>query len=377
MLKTASNYINAIGALNYKGTWDAATNTPTLTSGVGNKGDYYVVSVAGSTNLDGITSWVIGDWAAFNGAVWQKIDNTDSVTSVNGQTGTVVLIAPDVGATPNTTYVLAGTGISGGGQLNANVTVNLANTTVVANTYGNASSVGVFTADAQGRLTSASNTAIAISVGAVSGAVPNTVNILTSGLASGGGALTGNVTITVNDIPVANVTGAVPNTRSVNTSGLLSGGGNLSTDLTISLTSVPAANVTGLGTMATQNANAVVITGGTINSTSQLSGTYTNVNVTSVAVTFPNSYLANSTATLGNATITLGGTTTSVGNLTLANVTISSGSVTANVTSANVNLTGTTTANATFATSSLPLVPEGYITVQIAGVNKKIPYYGV
>jgi hypothetical protein len=41
-----------------------------------------------------------------------------------------------------------------------------------------------------------------------------------------------------------------------------------------------------------------------------------------------------------------------------------------------VNLSNTS-ANATFATSSLPLVPEGYIVVQVAGVNKKIPYYGV
>ena len=55
MLKTASSITNAIGALNYKGTWDALTNNPTLTSGVGTKGDYYVVSVAGSTNLDGQT----------------------------------------------------------------------------------------------------------------------------------------------------------------------------------------------------------------------------------------------------------------------------------------------------------------------------------
>jgi hypothetical protein len=47
------------------------------------------------------------------------------------------------------------------------------------------------------------------------------------------------------------------------------------------------------------------------------------------------------------------------------------------VTTASINLTGTTNANATFATSSLPLVPEGYIIVQIGGVNKKIPYYAV
>jgi hypothetical protein len=301
MLKTVSNYINVIGALVYKGTWNAATNSPTLTSSVGDKGDYYVVSQAGSTNLNGITDWQVNDIAVFNGAVWQKIDNTDAVFSVNGQTGAVVLTAPDVGATPNTTFVLAGTGISGGGQLTGNVTINLANTAVTAGTYGTASQVSQVTVDAQGRITSAANVAIAIANSAVSG----------------------------------------------------------------------------LGTMSTQNANNVAITGGNVSSVSIDGGTYANANITSVVATFPNNYLANSSTTLGNATLTLGSTTASVGNLTLANATISSGTVTANVTSNNVNFTGTTSVSATFATSSLPLVPEGYITIQIGGVNKKIPYYGV
>ena len=87
-----------LGALSYQGTWDASTNTPTLTSSVGTKGYYYVVNVAGSTNLNGITDWKIGDWAVYNGTAWQKVDNTDAVTSVNGYTGTVVLNATDVGA---------------------------------------------------------------------------------------------------------------------------------------------------------------------------------------------------------------------------------------------------------------------------------------
>jgi hypothetical protein len=87
-----------LGALSYQGTWNASTNTPTLTSSVGTKGYYYVVSVAGSTNLNGIIDWQIGDWAVYNGTAWQKIDNTDAVTSVNGYTGTVVLTAADVGA---------------------------------------------------------------------------------------------------------------------------------------------------------------------------------------------------------------------------------------------------------------------------------------
>lgn len=202
MLKVAGNVVT--GTLTYKGTWDADTNTPTLTSSVGTQNNYYVVSVAGSTNLNGITDWEIGDWAIFNGTVWQKIDQTNAVVSVNGQTGAVVLSAANVGA------------------------------------------------------------------------AANTVNVLAGGLLSGGGALTGNVTI--------------------------------------SLTTVPSANVTGLGTIATQNSDNVAITGG---------------------------------------------------------------SITANLTSNNVNLTSNTAATATFVTSSLPLVPEGYITVKIAGVDKKIPYYGV
>ena len=91
------------GGVSYQGAWNASTNTPTLTSSVGTKGYYYVVSTAGSTNLNGVTDWNIGDWAIFNGTVWQKIDNTDAVTSVNGYTGTVVLNANDVGALSNIT----------------------------------------------------------------------------------------------------------------------------------------------------------------------------------------------------------------------------------------------------------------------------------
>lgn len=290
MLKTVSSFQNAIGALVYKGTWNASTNTPTLASGVGNKGDYYVVSVAGTTNLDGITDWQVNDIALFNDTAWQKIDNTDSVLSVNGQTGVVVLGPTDVGATPNTAYVIAGTALSGGGQLTGNVTINLANTAVSAGSYGNASTVSSITVDAQGRLTAASNVTIAIA-----------------------------------------------NTQ-----------------------------VSGLGTMSTQNANNVAITGGSITAvTGNVVSAIPNSSVT-------NALLQNSTATLGNATITLGATTTSVGNLTLSNVTVGSGNITANLSSTN-----TTAASATFATSSLPLVPEGYIVISIGGVLKKIPYYGV
>jgi hypothetical protein len=83
MLKTVSSVTNAIGALNYKGTWNATTNTPTITSSVGVKGDYYQVSVAGSTTINGISNWGVGDVIAFNGVVWQRIEGGADLNGVN------------------------------------------------------------------------------------------------------------------------------------------------------------------------------------------------------------------------------------------------------------------------------------------------------
>ena len=83
MLKSVSSITNTIGALNYKGTWDALANTPTLASSVGTKGDYYVVSVSGSTNLNGISNWGVGDLATFNGSVWQRVEGGADLNGVN------------------------------------------------------------------------------------------------------------------------------------------------------------------------------------------------------------------------------------------------------------------------------------------------------
>ena len=93
---TSTSWASVAGGLSYQGTWNASTNTPTLASGVGVNGYYYITATAGSTNLDGITDWQIGDWLLFNGANWQKIDQSNLVISVAGRTGAVTLSNTDI-----------------------------------------------------------------------------------------------------------------------------------------------------------------------------------------------------------------------------------------------------------------------------------------
>ena len=94
----------------YKGTWNASTNTPTLASGTGVTGEFYIVSVAGTTNLDGITDWQVGDWAIFVevGATdtWQKIDNTSAILG----SGTANKIAKWTGSNTLATGLIADDG---------------------------------------------------------------------------------------------------------------------------------------------------------------------------------------------------------------------------------------------------------------------------
>ena len=83
----------------YKGTWDASTNDPNLSSGSGLNGNYYTVTVPGSINLgNGVTSFNVDDWVIYNGADWVKLRNsatTESVSSVFGRTGAIVATAND------------------------------------------------------------------------------------------------------------------------------------------------------------------------------------------------------------------------------------------------------------------------------------------
>lgn len=180
------------------------------------------------------------------------------------------------GGSGTVTQVDTGTGLTGG-PITTTGTVALANTAVTTGTYGAADKVGQFTVDQQGRLTNAANVAINIAVANVAGAVANTVNVLAGTGLSGGGALTGNVTINLANTAVA-------------------------------------------------------------------AGSYGD------------------SGNVASFTVDAQGRLTAASNVAIV--------------ASTVNLTNTAN-TVTFATDSLPLVPEGYVVVLVNGVNKKIPYYGV
>jgi hypothetical protein len=83
--------------MEYQGTWNASTNSPTLADGTGSTGDVYRVSVGAARNLgSGSITFDVGDYCIYNGTIWQKSDTTDAVSSVAGRTGDITLAAADV-----------------------------------------------------------------------------------------------------------------------------------------------------------------------------------------------------------------------------------------------------------------------------------------
>ena len=93
--------LDITGGLTYQGAFNATAGTPDISNA--EKGDFYVIDTAGT--IYGQT-WAVGDHLLVNedmgGTITNskidKIDNTDQVTSVNGNTGAVVLSGDDLAA---------------------------------------------------------------------------------------------------------------------------------------------------------------------------------------------------------------------------------------------------------------------------------------
>ena len=76
---------NIPSGLSFEGSWNASTDSPDLSAATPDNGQFWIVSVAGTTDLDGIDEWAVGDWAIYvsTGAGtdgWQKVDNSSTLS---------------------------------------------------------------------------------------------------------------------------------------------------------------------------------------------------------------------------------------------------------------------------------------------------------
>ena len=279
----------------------------------------YTVIINGSTNAN--TSWV----------------------TTAADTGTIGVTAmPWVQFSGNSTY-FAGTGLT-----LASNTFSITNTGVTAASVGSASKTLTASVNAQGQLTALADTNIAIS------ASQTTSGTFSSSLLSGSyTGITGVGTLTAGTWNASTIGVAYGGTGATTLTGYVKGSGTAA--LTASST-IPNTDISGLGTMSTQNANAVAITGGsaalttlkTLGLTGYLYGNDTSAVTASTSIptsalsgNFVSTFSAGTTGLTPNSNTT--GAVTLAGTLNVANggtgVTSSSGANSVVLRDANGNIT--------------------------------------
>jgi hypothetical protein len=179
----------------------------------------------------------------------------NAINGIGNGSETLVNVSITGGSISNVTGVanasvniIAGTGLTGGGALTANVNLAVANTAVTPGTYGGGTNAAQVTVDQQGRITAAANVAVP----------QGTVTNVATGTGLTGGPITSTGTVSIANTTVAAGTYGNANTVSVftvNAQGQLTSASNTAI-------AIGTAQVTGLGTIATQSASNVAITGG-------------------------------------------------------------------------------------------------------------------
>ena len=318
----------------------------------------YLASATGWTRSLDANTWneiVAAYLFITSGTVWAGSSWVDTNTE-GGTLGTTPVTF--VQFSNNATYT-AGTGLTLAGYQFSITPVG------TAGTYGSASQVPVFVTNASGQVTSVTNTNIAIAGSQITSGTIDTARI--SGSYTG---ITGVGTLTAGTWNASTIGVAYGGTGAVTLTGYVKGGGT--TPLTAS-TTIPNTDITGLGTMSTQNANSVAITGGsaalTSLTTSSLTGyLYGNAgSAVTASTTIPTSALSgNFVSTFSAGTTGLTPNTNTTGAITLAGTLAVANGGTGVTSSSGANSVVLRDANGNITTNCLF---EGYTTQAASGTT--------
>ena len=343
---TNKAYVDAVAqGLNPKGAVKCATTASITLSGLQTidgyttlAGDRVLVKNQTSTPTNGIYIAAAGAWTRSTDMdVWAEVPGAYCVVlygSSNGNTAWVSTSADTgtIGTTPITFVQFAGTGtyFAGTGLTLASNTFSITNTGVTAASYGSASSVPVLAINAQGQVTSASSSAIAIAASQItSGTIASSlisgsytgitgVGTLTVGVWNGSAianAYLANSSITINGNSVSlgsstTVTANTPNVLTFNNSGTGGASGitfNGGAAQTVSYNTIGAPSTTGTNASGTWGIN---VTGNAATVTNGLysTGSYSNPSwLTSILGSIVSGAVASSTLA-ASATNVAGGT---------------------------------------------------------------------
>ena len=261
--------------------------------------------------------------AATKKYVDDSITASSSSFTLAGDSGTSQTISSG-----NTLTVSGGTGLSSVAGATDTVTINLDNTAVTAGTYGSASQVGVFTVDAQGRLTSASNTSIAIASTDVTDfaeAVADAVGAMVTSNTESGITVSYQDSDNTLDFDVADF--------DITLSGDVTGTATVTNLGNVTITTSVAANSVALGTDTTGNYVADVTAG------TGVTVTHTPGEGSSAAIAIGQA--VGTTDSVSFAALTTTGNVTVGGNLTVNGTTTTINSTTVSVDDKNIELAAT------------------------------------
>lgn len=159
--KISTSFLPAtvLGALKYQGSWAASVGTYPASP---EQGNYWVISTAGTL---GSTYYNHNDWLIYNGSSWDKVDNQQTVSSVNGKVGAVTISANELlpAQTSNAGKVLSTDG--------TNTSWTTPTTGTVTSVGLSSSSVGLTTT---GPVTTAGNLSVNVASGYV---IPTTTQL--------------------------------------------------------------------------------------------------------------------------------------------------------------------------------------------------------